>query len=110
MPFGTTQRLHICVFPPITNEGTEVELVNTYKYLGIQLDSGIRFDLHVNYLKRKLYCKMKALTWVKPFIPNDLAITLYNSLILPHFDYGDVVYDAMSTTSANQLQVIQNNV
>ena len=51
---------------------------------------------------------MKALGRVKPYIPKDLALMLYNSLILPHFDYGDVVYDAMSATSANQLQVIQN--
>ncbi len=109
MPFGTSQRLSLNVFPVVSYGGTDVELVDTYKYLGIQLDSGLRFDRHVDYIKRKLYIKMKALGRIKPFIPDDLALQLYQSLVIPHFDYGDIVYDAMSSTSANQLQVIQNN-
>ena len=28
--------------------------------------------------------------------------------MLPHFDYAEVCYDAMSKTSANQLQSLQN--
>ena len=52
---------------------------------------------------------MKQLGRIKPFIPTDLTIHPYCSLILPHLDYGDTVYEAMSDTLANQLQVIQNN-
>ena len=48
MPFGTPQQLSLCVFPVISYGGTEVKLVNTYKYLGIQLDSGLHFDNHVD--------------------------------------------------------------
>ena len=35
MPFGTTQRLQSCVFPVISYSGTEVELVKSYRYLGV---------------------------------------------------------------------------
>ena len=54
MPFAMTQRLSVCLFPVVSYAGVEVEMVNTYKYLGIQLDSGLHFDKHVDYLKRKL--------------------------------------------------------
>ena len=84
-------------------------MVNCYQYLGIELDSHLKFNKHVDYLKRKLYVKMKSLGRIKQFISNDLALDLYRSLILPHIDYGDMIYDAMSDTLANQVQVIQNN-
>ena len=37
IPFGTPQWLSLCVFPVVSYAGEEVEMVNTYKYLGIQL-------------------------------------------------------------------------
>ncbi len=35
-------------------------------------------------------------------------VILYKSLIVPHIDYGDVVYDAASKKDCQTLQVIQN--
>ena len=37
-----------------------------------------------------------------------LALDLYHSLVLPHIDYGVVLYDAMGTVDGQKLQTIQN--
>ena len=95
--------------PVISFNGIEVELVISYQYLGIILASQLKFDKHVDYLKRKLNTKMRCLGRIRQYIPEELALQLYSSLILPHLDYGDIIYDAMSTTLSNQLQVVQNN-
>ncbi len=37
-----------------------------------------------------------------------MSLHLYNSLIIPHADYSDIIYDVMSASDANTLQVVQN--
>ena len=51
---------------------------------------------------------MKMLGRARSFISENLAVQLYKSLIMPHIDYGDVVYDAASKKDCQTLQVIQN--
>ena len=45
---------------------------------------------------------------MRPFIPIATALTIYQSLILPLFDYCDVVWDNLSLTLADRLQRLQN--
>ena len=42
------------------------------------------------------------------FITKETAITIYNSLIQPWFDYCDVAWDKLPATSAERLQKLQN--
>ncbi len=108
MSFGTAQRLKQSVAMSISFNGDAVEQVSHFKYLGVILDSSLQFDRHVAYVKQKVFARLKALGRLRQYISRSLSLTLYRSLILPHFDYADVCYDAMSKTSANQLQSLQN--
>ena len=103
MTFGTLQRLSNSVFPVVSHRGNEVGMVDTSKYLGGQLDSYLKFDKHVDYIKPILYIRMRTLGRIKQYIPNDLALQLYRSLILPHLDYGHIIYISLSACIANQL-------
>ena len=49
-----------------------------------------------------------ALKRVRPFIPTDVAVQIYNALILPHFDYCRPVWDGMSGCLSDKLQKLQN--
>jgi hypothetical protein len=43
------------------------------------------------------------------FIPLKARLTIYNSLILPLFDYADIIWgDKNNTTLMDQLQILQN--
>ena len=68
-----------------------VDQVDTFKYLGVKLDPKLSFSHHVNYIKSKTISKIKILKRVRSLIDRDTSITLYKSLILPHFDYCSVV-------------------
>ncbi len=93
---------------PVHYDENVVEEVYSFKYLGIVLDPRISFDLHVKYMRKKVFANMKPLGRIHPYISQSLAIQFYKSLVLPDFDYADQVYDAMSETNAKQLQIIQN--
>ena len=42
----------------VTLEGSEIQFVNSYKYLGILIDDSLTFKPHVLYLVRKLRLKL----------------------------------------------------
>ncbi len=79
-----------------------------YKYLVLNLDENLTFDKHVSYLKGKITGKMKTLGRVRQYVSKNLALQLYKTLIIPDFDYGDQVYDAMSASNSAKLQCMQN--
>ncbi len=41
-------------------------------------------------------------------VTGDLHHWLYKTMVIPHFYYGDILYDAMSKHDANRLEVLQN--
>ena len=45
---------------------------------------------------------------VRPFISIDVAVQIYNALILPHFDYCSLVWVCISGHLCDKLQKLQN--
>ncbi len=108
MYIGTNARIARADFPSVSCMQEIIEEVDHFKYLGVVLDKSLSFDKHTNYIKRKVFVRMKCLARIRTFITEKLAVQLYKSLIIPHIDYGDVVYDAASKRNCKTLQVIQN--
>ena len=51
---------------------------------------------------------MKTLGRVRQYISEKMALDMYRSLVIPHLDFGDAIYDAASKTDAQTLQGLQN--
>ncbi len=108
MVLGTSQRLANVDFPEVVCNGEIVDKVDNFKYLGIFLDNRLHFNIHADYVKRKIFSKMKMLAKTRQFISQNMSLQLFQSLILPHLDYGDIIYDAMGSQDAAKLQTVQN--
>ena len=106
--FGTKQRLSNSGPLDLKYHRNQVETVHKFKYLGMVLDENLKLIEHIDYVRRKVYTKLKALGRLRPYISKSMSIQLYKSFIIPHFDYADVVYDSMSKQLSQQLQVLQN--
>ncbi len=65
MLIGTQQRIRTFGTPEINAGGTDVELVYTFKYLGIMLDQHLKYDAPVSYLCHKVFTRLKALGRVR---------------------------------------------
>ena len=92
MAFGTRQRVKKCKDVVVNLEGTMLQLVPPYKYLGFQLDSTLSFNYHVNSVSKTVAYKINLLARTRRCLTNDVALKIYKSMILPYFDYGDIVY------------------
>lgn len=68
-----------------------VERVKSMKYLGVMLDEKLNFCEHINYSIKKAAQKFGVLCRVSRYLPFDAKVTLYKTIIAPHFDYSIVL-------------------
>ena len=109
MFFGSRQKLRNVNIETMVCDDSEIEVVQKYKYLGMILDTELKFDQHVRYLHGKIYPKMKTLGRIRTQVGQGTAIYLYNSLINPLFTFNDFIYASMLEGDKAKLHVLQNS-
>ena len=92
----------------ISIDDRTIKRVDHTKSLGLTTDAQLSWSKHVDEISEKVSSAIGALKRVRPFIPTDVAVQIYNALILPHFDYCSPVWDGMSGCLSDKLQKLQN--
>ena len=106
MTFGSNHKIKNAEYIPILL--TVLATVGTYKYLGIFLDSNVAYYTHINEGMRMTSHKVHQLSRLKFYINKATALQVYNSMILPYFDYGDVLFMTATQKQLDRLQKMQN--
>jgi hypothetical protein len=88
--------------------GQEIEQVKMYKYLGVTIDEDLTFNIHVDNVIKKINRSLGVLKRASPYVPLSNRITLYNTIVLPHFDYCCTLWDTCSESQITRLQMLQN--
>ena len=63
---------------------------------------------HLDNVCKNVGKKLAVLRRIKPFLPKDTLITVYNTTILPLFDYAIIVWSSCGEKNLKRLQVLQN--
>ena len=90
-----------------TLEGTDLENVESIKYLGVTITSDLRWNIHVSnvctkanrtlgFLKRNLYS-----------CPQEVKEAAYKGLVRPVLDYGSSVWDPSGVVLQEELESVQ---
>ena len=107
--FGSTRRLKSLNTVSIKINDSPLEHANTFKYLGVTLREDLSWNEHIKNIINKTNQRLGLLRRIKRLLPLHARLTLYHSLILPLFDYGDIIWgDKNNTQLMNDLQVQQN--
>ena len=75
-----------------TSEGLELEVVTSYKYLGVWLDGTLSFSQHISKLQAKVKSRLGFLYRNRSSFTPAAKLTLIQMTILCMLDYGDVIY------------------
>lgn len=86
----------------------QLKRVRKSKSLGICIDERLSWTDHIDSVSKKVSSAIGGLRQVRSFIDRETAITIYNSLIQPLFDYCDIVWDTIGVTLALRLQKLNN--
>ena len=109
MFLGTRQRLDLIPEnPDISINGCQIERVKTYKCLGVYIDELITWESHINIISNKVAKGLGVLRRLRPFVPRNTLITIYNSLIAPYLDYCSTVWGSIGNFLSQKAQKLQN--
>ena len=82
MPQKQTQHLSIKLGT------TSIDQVYHFNFLGIVINSNLKWENHVNNISYKCTRVIGILNKLKKVLPTRIKLLLYNTLILPHLTYG----------------------
>ena len=68
-----------------------LQSVPTYKYLGISLDQTLSYNYHLKNVVNSISHKLYVFSKIRRFFNIKSATTVYKTMILPYFDYGDAI-------------------
>ena len=83
----------------------EEEKVRSKKYLGLVLDLG-----HIEYIKKKIAKRIGAMYKSKNLLPLKYRKMFANSLMLPYFDYLDIIWNKTNKTNLNELDILYKKI
>ncbi len=112
-----TSKSNFMIVPPKPNSSptTTIEInnqivqqANSIKFLGIEIDNKLNFQKHVKTILPKLNKGLHALITIKNTLTYKSKLTIFNSLIQSHLQYGAAIWiPKLNTKTTNQLTKIQ---
>jgi len=83
--------------------------VRSLKYLGIHTSSDFTWTDHIEHVTEKVNQRLGLLKRIKHLLPFRARLLFYKSLVMPLFEYADLVWgDKHNVTLMSSLQVSQN--
>jgi hypothetical protein len=80
----TPPKLHINNFP--------IQRVQDFNFLGITINQHMTWKTHIQKISTKIAKTNGVLNKLKNHVPNYILLKIYHSLILPHLNYGILVW------------------
>ena len=64
-----------------------IESVQNFNFLGLHLSSDMTWNFHINEVSKKISRNFGILKKLQLIVPNNILLTIYNTLILLHINY-----------------------
>lgn len=84
-----------------------IDLTSTVKFLGVYVDSDLKFRHHINFIGNKIAKSTGILKILSRFLPIDSLISIYYALIHPYLSYCNLVWGTTPMTNLQPLIVMQ---
>jgi hypothetical protein len=92
-----------------TLDGSDLEYVDNYKYLGVWLDCKLSFQTHIKHLQSKIESRIGFLFHNKASFTHAAKHTLVKLTILPILDFSNVIYKIASNTLLSKLDIVYHS-
>ena len=110
MVFHTAQRK--VNQPNLRLDDNEIEIVAEFNFLGFLIDKHLTWKNHLNSISKKISKIIGIMCRLKHFLPKSILHTIYNSLIVPHINYGILLWghksDKLFTLQKKAVRIISD--
>ena len=80
-------------YPEIKIDGENITFVKEFNFLGTLLHENLNWKSHIDYCAKKISKVVGVLNKLKNTLPQNTLLTIYNSLIVPHLNYGAMIWE-----------------
>lgn len=105
-----TKRSNMPHIPLILVENRTIEYTKVVKNLGLLMDCNLDWNAQINAVCSKIYSSLHSLVLLRYCTPQHIRVQLARSLIVPLFDYGDVLFSLTSKKNSKKLNLAFNSV
>ena len=78
-------------YPDIYIDNTLIDYIDTFNFLGVYIDKTLRWNSHIDFIACKISKVIGMLNKLKHFLPPNILLSIYNALIVPHLNYGNIL-------------------
>ena len=78
--------------PSIEINDTKIDCVDSFNFLELLLDTHINWKVQTCKTANKISRRIGVLTKLKQYLPSRLLLTIYNTIIVPHLNYGIIAW------------------
>ena len=112
MLFGTHQRISKLENKTlnISCSNTQINNTNTYKYLGVELDSTLQMTSHFDKCYKKASSRLNFLKKIRHLVNEETAKTIYDSMIAPTLSYCSLVNQNLTNSQIQRLKSFDKRV
>ena len=90
--------------PNICIGSDPIKRVRNTKILGVYIDESLTWSKHIEEIAKTITAGISALKRLRAFV----LVSVYNALIMPHFDHCCEVWDSLGSVLAERLQKLHN--
>ena len=87
-----------------------IDRVETVKYLGVYIDSGLKWAAHNDHLTFTISRNIGIISRVKYFLNKQSLLLLYNTLVLPYINYRCFIWGFTYQNYMSKIELLQKRV
>ena len=88
---------------------SQIEYVEKYDYLGVTIETDLKFKRHIEKSFTRINNKLHVFTCMRTSMNTKAAVMVYNSMVLPFFEYGNVFLSTCTERDLTKLQRLHNS-
>ena len=88
-----SRKVNNLLYPSLFFNNVDVGQIRSQKHLGMFLDFKLSFNEHLEKNLAKVNRGIAILRKLQSWLPRESLLTIDKSLICPHIDYDNVIYD-----------------
>ncbi len=93
----------VCINGHVLERIGEKEAIQSYKFVGLQIDEKLSWKHHMKAVSRKVSNGLRALVQCKKVLPTSVKKLMYNGIVKPHLEYGIVLWGSTRGSLRNSI-------
>ena len=102
--FHTAQKT--VIYPDLKINNIIIDRVAQFNFLGLIISSDLKWHKHIDHISLKISKVIGIMYRIKSILQANILLTMYNALIMPHFNYCLLAWDS-NIKAGHKLHLLQ---